>query len=89
MRTIKELLQVMLDNQDLFETGLCYWVSNLYFSDKIDAIERRLLINYIRDNKPSMFSSIDAFKNRNKDYYWTKENITPRIKWINKNLKLN
>ena len=32
MRSIKELLEVMLDNQHLFSTGLCQWVvsCNIY-----------------------------------------------------------
>lgn len=30
MRSIKELLQVMLDNQDLFKDGLCQWKGSLW-----------------------------------------------------------
>mgnify|MGYP003640951016 CR=1 FL=1 len=89
MRTIKQLLQVMLDNKDLFNSGLCHWIDQLWFRSKINDDESRLLGKYIRENKPSKFSSIDAWCSRNNHYYWKPGNITPRINWINKHIKLN
>jgi len=86
-RSIKELLQVMLDNQDLFDAGLCRWNLLLYRSGNISTDENIMLIDYIRDNRPSMWSSVDAFKHRNKEYYWECNNIQPRIKWIKKHIK--
>jgi hypothetical protein len=87
IRSIKELLQVMLDNQDLFDVGLCKWNLLLYRSGNISKYEHIMLIYYIRYNRPSMWSSVYAFKNRNNAYYWVCGDIQPRVKWIKKHIK--
>jgi hypothetical protein len=89
MRSIKELLQITLENQKYFYSGLCGFVSGLQYSDKITWEERRLLLNYITDNRPSKWSSLSAFRSRNSAYYWKETDIKPRIKWIKKHIKLN
>jgi hypothetical protein len=86
-RSIKELLQVMLDNQDLFDSGLCRWNLLLRGSGNISIDEHIMLIDYIHDNRPSMWSSVYAFKNRNNAYYWEYGDIQPRITWIEKHIK--
>ena len=43
MRTIKELLQVMLDNPQHFDSGLCYWIGNCYLSGLINGKEHSIL----------------------------------------------
>jgi len=88
-RTIKELLQLMLDNQKLFSTGLCFWTIKLFSSRLITENEYFLLNDYIKANRPSKYSSIDAYKYRNTNLYWKENNIKPRIKWLNKHIKLN
>lgn len=85
MRTIKELLELMLHNKRLFFTGLCNWASNINMSYD----EYQLLKDYIKKNRPSMFSSFDAFINCKNKFYWEQGNITPRIEWIKKHIKLN
>ncbi len=89
MKPIKELLQVMLDNQNLFHRGLCDWTMRLYHFDKITADEHLFLHRYIKSNKPSIFSSIDCFleKMRGSLFYWKPGDIKPRIKWIKKHIK--
>jgi hypothetical protein len=89
MRSIKELLQVMLDNQDDFRIGLCIWANQLCFKRKITYEEYICLKNYIEDNRPSKWSSLNAFSHRNMAVYWNQSNIKPRIKWIQKHIKLN
>jgi hypothetical protein len=88
MRTIKELLQVMLDNQKYFHGGLCYWVYMLYQYNLITEGEFVIITNYITVNRPSKYSSIDAFIKRNSAYYWPFGKISPRIKWIKKHINL-
>ncbi len=83
LRSIKELLQVMLDNLILFDNGLCYWATELYHEELISYEERRILMNYIQNNKPS-FSSITSLVTGG--YYWRAGKINPRIKWINKHI---
>ena len=89
MRSIKELLQIMLDNENLFECGLCSWTARLFFSGKITNDEHHFLYYYIRDNRPYKYSSINAYRNRHSVYYWTIGDKQPRINWTKKHIKLN
>jgi hypothetical protein len=91
MRTIKELLEVMLENKDLFNKGLCYWADKLYYRNIITASERSKLKNYIDENRPFMLSSISTMCEiiKHSGYYWKEGDIKPRIKWIQKHIKLN
>ena len=91
MRTIKELLQLMLDNQEHFVSGLCSWAFYLCRHGKINNLELMLLDRYIKTNKPSKWSSFDAFSNslKKSDWYWKYGNIKPRVEWINKHIKIN
>ncbi len=88
-RTIKELLQLMLEHQDLFVDGLCNWRNSLMYTDIISLEEYYVLKYYIKKNKPSMFSSWGVFKHRigfSDIYYWTPYKIEPRIEWLNKHI---
>lgn len=89
MRTIKELLILMMCNTHLFKEGLCSWKARLYWNNIITLEECELLDQYIEDNRPSKFSSIDAFIHKNNVYYWKACNIKPRIKWLKKHIRLN
>jgi hypothetical protein len=81
-RSIKELLQLMLDNQDLFYDGLCFWAANLMFG-KISKEEYYLLNIYIKKNAP--FShKINIFKTS--PFYWKSGDIAPRILWLKKHI---
>jgi hypothetical protein len=83
-RNIKELLQLMLDNQDLFKEGLCSWLGELYFiKNKISYKEYNLLYDYIYKNAPFPYK-INIFSAR--AYYWKKGDIKPRIKWLKKHI---
>ncbi len=85
MRTIKELLQLMLDNKQMFYDGLCSWKNELHFRGLITSEELSLLYKYIANNKPftlhRMFSS--------GSYYWKMKNIKPRIKWLKYHISIN
>jgi hypothetical protein len=83
LRSIKQLLQVMLDNQNLFDNGLCYWVTEVYHEGLISYEERAILLKHIQNNKPS-FSFIRIFVTGG--YFWKAGDIKPRIKWINKHI---
>jgi hypothetical protein len=91
MRTIKQLLEVMLEHQELFRSGLCHWNSLLYNNDIITFSEKQNLSEYIRGNKASKYSSWSAFREQSKDFgfYWEIGYIKPRIKWIKKHIKKN
>ena len=84
MRKNKELLQVFLDNQHLFKTGICGWVMDLYIEGAISFEERMYLLGLIRKNEPVLTKiglQGDGL------YYWEKGNIKPRIKWLKKHLR--
>ena len=87
MRTIKELLELMLEHQKYFSTGLCYWAESLYWYNNISLNEYLHLLKYIRSNRPSKYSSLSAYKYRHCGYYWQSGDIKPRIKWIKKHIK--
>ncbi len=78
-RTIKELLQLMLKHQDLFDLGLCVWVINLNFHTTHK--EHRILQRYIKENRPKNFYWLIGTA-----YYWESGDIRPRIKWLKKHI---
>jgi len=87
MRSIKELLGLMLQHQELFRTGLCTWIFDMYFPNQpnspiLTTEERKLLSRYVDKNRPSKYSGMLAFLWRNRVHYWPKGWIRPRIKWI-------
>jgi hypothetical protein len=85
-RTIKELLQLMLEHKELFNLGLCSWVTNVKIRQIITFDERSILMDFIHNNRPSKYSSVSAFRNRDLLFYWEKNRIKPRIKWIKKHI---
>lgn len=87
-RTIKELLELMLENQPSNKTGLCHW-SNILFDKKIiDRYEHNLLYEYIKNNPPFLRALIARIIDKRRDYYyWRIGSIAPRIKWLKKHIK--
>lgn len=89
-RTIKELLQVMLDNQDLFYNGLCGWCISLCKRDFINYQEHHVLNKFIIKNRITNTLSIQDFwykQNKKSSFYWKWDKITPRIHWIKYQIK--
>lgn len=91
MRTIKELLQIMLDNPQHFHEGLCRWTINLCNVELINTEEYQVLKTYIKTNKPFICSSFDVLNQRisSNPYYWKIGKIEPRIKWLKKHINKN
>ena len=87
MRTNKELLQVFLDNQNLFECGLCSWTGELFSKYLITKEEKSYLYNLIDDNRPFFIKFKDKLIGYINCYYWKEGNIKPRIKRLKKYLK--
>lgn len=93
MRSNKELLDIFLNNQRYFETGICHWVRDLFWKDLISPDEKLYLLNLIKYNPP-IFKFKHYFYNPDKiikyshipSYYWKTGFINPRIKWLNKYL---
>ena len=89
MRSIKELLIVMLDHQDMFKSGLCNWIVEIRRSYLITFDEYTKLSYYIACNRPKWYTSYSALKAKNTEWYWIRTNKSPRIRWIKKHIKLN
>jgi hypothetical protein len=84
-------LEVMLEHQNLFRSGLCNWIYHLRIRRFITSNEYEILKKYIRENKPPVYSSWSSFKTLfdYPEYYWGFGEINPRLKWINKHIKIN
>lgn len=83
MRTIKELLQVMLDNQEHFRTGLCELNICLYLRGYITCNEKCIIRNYINMHPPeNIVPGIFC-------WYWERGEKEPRIKWLKDHIQLN
>lgn len=94
--TIKELLEYLrqeiisrLDNEYL--DGMCLIVDDMSLRSEFTSKERRLLMSYIQDNRPSMFNSWSAFVSTitGQEYFWKQGELKPRIKWLDKHIKKN
>ena len=81
-RTLDQLLELMLENQILFRSGLCHWAMRLYEEHIISENELWWLEDYIEDNKPSFI-----FRWCYGGFYWKPGRIRPRIEWIKKHIK--
>ncbi len=75
IRTQKKLLKVFKHNKDYFKTGLCSWLASLLESKLITKAESEYINVKIRKERQN-----------NTGYYWTRANISPRLKWLKKNL---
>lgn len=80
MRKEKELLKLMLDNKDLFLTGLCGWVVSMTENKIITVEEAVYILNYI-------LLRIPHSRNWQQYYRWPEGQIEPRIAWINDQIK--
>ena len=88
-RTIKELFEVMLENQNHFVRGMCTWIVTLRGLKLINSEEQRMLLDYIIIYKPYKFYSWEVFMQYRKGsgFYWKCDNLKPRVKWIKKQIK--
>lgn len=96
MRSIKELLQLMLQHKDLFDSGLCGWAFELHSYGIITVWEFRSLDGYIKGNRPDYFSWTNFIENYSgvsygapSAYFFPYGKIKPRIYWIKRHIKKN
>ena len=90
MRTIKELLETMLQHKDLFDSGLCRWASRLHTIGIISEQEYQTLDDYIINNRPDYFSwtnYINKHDSTYRLYFFPIGKIKPRIHWIKRHIK--
>lgn len=93
MRTKQELLQVYLDNEKLFITGLCNWTHRLYYEELITKEEASYLNTLISKKRPvktrlqEHLNFLPYKYRKNTLYYWKIGEIEPRIKFLKRFLK--
>jgi len=83
-RTIKELLQLTLDNIDHLSTGLCSLIAyHLCENNRIITVDEWMILDdYIESNRPH-----NKHYYTGDNYYWKIGNKTPRINWLKKQIK--
>lgn len=89
MRSIKELLIVLLENKKLFRYGLCRWSSDLFYDNIISYEECMLLRQYIDNNRPKndFIDKLCTIGRNNDAFYWTEGLLYPRVRWIKQQIK--
>lgn len=92
-RSIKELLELMLDYEDLFTSGLCGWSMNLCVEELITTSESTILLEYIKINRPVVkwyeLSEFYIISKAHSPYFWKEGLLPPRIKWIKRHISIN
>lgn len=99
MKTIKQVLQLILEeieNTTLWDySGMCSIVSELSRHNQITLEEKYLFDHYWneyafnRENKVFYYNSLDKTSSYTDTYGWKPHNMTPRVKWLKKHIKLN
>ena len=80
MRTEKELWQLVLSRQDLFEDGICNWAWSVH--------ENGLMTFHEYDRLMNMLDLNDFNIDKYNFLYWFKPyELQPRIDWINERIK--
>jgi hypothetical protein len=82
MKSNKEILELMLENQHLFKAGLCQWAFDTCIKNNISMKEYDNIDWYIYKNRPMNLRTLF-----NTTYYWYPRDKSPRIKWIKKHIK--
>ena len=89
-RSIKKLLTILLESEELFESedcsGLCRLVTNLYKIHIITNKERHSLLDYIANNRPKEDVCYDASQMYSA-WYWPFYEWLPRKAWLQYRIK--
>ena len=89
-RSLLELLKIVSYHPEHFRSGLCQWIDALEIHRIISRKEARKLLEYVKNNRPSMFSHINAFYHKmyGSLFYWEKGILSYRLKWLDKHIKI-
>ena len=90
-RNINELLIILRDyikEMDDFDLGLCHIISVLFDVGLINQYEYFVLKDYVNYNKPKWYSKHFSPIQLQSPYYWKKGNKTPRLKWLDTQIKI-
>ncbi len=86
---LRKCFIILRENQHLFNGGLCNWIGNCNAIGIMSSRDRQLIEDYVYYNKPlTLFTILHTFTKRIYFFYWEKDDIKPRLKYINKHIKL-
>lgn len=68
----------MLENEGLFRSGICGWITILWNERLINVVEGVEVTRYLKDNLPPTI---------NNAYCWKQGDITPRVAWIKEQIQ--
>ena len=71
--SIPELIDITIENQYLFEKGLCEWLEKLYCDDKLNYNEYSRLFDCILENNQDRCTNV---------FWWREGDIKPRIEFL-------
>ena len=83
MKTIIELLELVKANRELMLTGLCSIIYQLYLDNIITINESKLLMDYIKRNRPVEGSTYYEAESADGAWHWTPWEWEPRERWLN------
>ena len=88
MRNTHELLKLLRNHMDMYfsayHDGMCIVVSKMCYDNLINVFEKNILLDYIERHRP-----INILRNKISAYYWKPGRIRPRMRWLNKHIKLS
>ena len=82
MRTTKELLQILLNNERLFTRGLCKLTLDLLVREVITENEYQYIKEYLYSS-----NVITLRKLFGRSYFWKNGEWKPREKWLKSKIK--
>ncbi len=85
-RSLKELFEIILENEYLFASGLCGLIYNLLYNDTITLTESIKLIKYIDSHRPKRGKHYDKSCGSN-PFYWPIYSWSPREAWLRDQIK--
>jgi len=93
-RSIRELLILLRDNENIFEeyecSGLCSLINSLYQIHLINYLEYHVLEEYIKYHRPMKGKHFNEQKHLNRSaWYWDLHKWNPRKAWLESRIKLN
>ena len=85
-RSYKDLFQLMIDNHELFKTGLCPLAHRMYKHDIINGGEKYKLKDYIHAHRPKKGKHYDPSQ-KDSIFYWNYGEWLPRLAWLKDQIK--
>lgn len=92
MKSIKELLEMLLKNINSGKFRTCLCMSVFLLNNDVTKEELALLFDYINQNKPKSRFSIGIYNflyYKDDSFYWKIGKVKPRIEWLKYHIKKN